>query len=301
MKTALIIGGSGLLGQGIAAEMLSEGWEVSILSRGRKPLPKMLSRCESLIADRSQAGALTNIIRNRSFDVVVDCAAYNQQDAKEAFHAFSGKAKHYWFISSDFVYAADSGAQFPIRENAAKQTDLPYATGKLEAEAFLLNAANQDDFPVTILRPPHLLGAGRPAGCDPAAGGRDATLVDRIRNGDAIPLLADGLFLIQPIWTREVGRCIHQLSNQPGVFGKLFNIAGAECVSVFEYYRIIAELCQMELKNTPVDTNIYRNAFPKQAHLARHRMYDTQALQSAGYTPSGSLIDAIQETVKYSL
>lgn len=301
IKTALLIGGSGLLGQGIASELLANGWRVSILSRGQKPLPATLTDCEQLIADRSRTGTLAQIMEDRSFDLVVDCAAYNRQDVEEAVNAFSGKAEHYWFISSDFVYAADPAARFPLQENAPKQTSIPYAAGKLEAEEFLLEMADTKNFPVTILRPPHLLGAGRPAGCDPAAGGRDATLVERIRNGNAIPLLAGGVFLIQPIWTRDVGACIHQLFNQPNVTGKLFNIAGADCVTVLEYYQLLAKLCGTQLTITPVDPVTYRTEFPKNAHLVRHRIYSTQALQDAGYVPPRSLVDSMKETVQHYL
>ncbi len=297
MKTALVIGGTGLLGRGVADELQAAGWAVSILSRGQKELPAHLSSCELISADRGQPGALDEAIGERPFDLVVDCAAYNRKDAEGAVKVFNGKVSHYWFISTDFVYAADPAARFPTTENATTQTDMPYAANKLEAEAYLLHAAQNEAFPVTILRPPHILGAGRPAGCDPAADGRDTQLLARIRKGEEIPLLGRGSFLIQPVWSRDIGECVHQLYRQPDTIGQVFNIAGKECVTVLHYYQMVADLEQLTLRIKTVCPESYGQEFPSKAHVLRHRIYNTEKLQQAGFSPKTSLLDALKETL----
>jgi len=297
MSAALVIGGTGLLGRGVAAELRREGHEVTLLSRSRKELPPELSDCEALTADRSDVDALRDALADRTFEIVVDCAAYNRADAENAIEVFSGNTGHYWFIGTDFVYAADPSARFPLSERAATQLDPPYAKHKLEAEAVLTAAARKRGFPVTLLRPPHILGAGRPAGCDPAAGGRDVNLIQRLRDGAPIPLLAGGQFLIQPVWSREVGQCVHALSGNLDTRGRIYNLAGSECVTTRCYYEILADLCDGTLNIEPVDADRFAKDNPEAAHIVRHRIYDTRRLEKAGHTPSLRLRDALRDTL----
>ncbi len=297
MKSALIIGGTGLLGRGVARVLKTRNWEVTLLTRGQKPLPVELQPCKQITADRSQPDSLVELAAGRGFDLVVDCAAYSKADAEGAFHTFHDKVHHYWFISTDFVYDAAPDARYPLRETAQTQSRLPYAANKLEAETFLLEKARTAHFPVTILRPPHILGAGRPTGCDPAAGGRDATLIERIRSGQTIDLLAGGLYLIQPMWSQELGHCIDQLSGQSTTLGKCFNIAGPECITILEYYQMIARWAEVPLKINAVGPAQFAQEHPEQTHLLRHRIYDISELKSAGYSPSLSLAEAFEDTL----
>ncbi|WFB35826.1 NAD-dependent epimerase/dehydratase family protein [Kiritimatiellota bacterium B12222] len=297
MKKALLIGGTGLLGRGITREFLKAGWQVTLLSRGASSLPADLVGCSQLIADRKQSASLQQALKGLQFDCIVDCAAYTREDAQIALDLLINITPHYWFISTDFVYAADPFAHFPLCVDARKQTQPPYAGNKGEAEALLHHAAQKHARPLTILRPPHIMGDGRPAGCDPAAGGRDEQLVQRIRKGESIPLLAGGQFLIQPVWSREVGRCILALQLNPESWGSIYNCAGAACVSTFAYYSYIAEICGAPLHITSVDPVTFASEHPQQAHIARHRCYDIQPLQQLGFTPSLNLKDALQETL----
>jgi nucleoside-diphosphate-sugar epimerase len=296
--SVLIIGATGLLGRGIVRELSRVGWNVVLLSRGKLASPEDLSGHEHLIADRSQKTALKKSLGERRFDAVVDCAAYSRDDAQSAIEIFSGATSHYFFISTDFVYSSDPAARYPIGEEASKLHSSAYPAGKLDAEAALMQAARQDHFPVTILRPPHILGAGRPAGCDPAAGGRDASLTSRLLAGKEIPLLAGGLFLIQPVWSREIGKAIVTLAGMSHTFGQTFNIAGVECITTRRYYEIIAGQIGVTLKVKPVDPNAFCLAHPDKAHFARHRIYDCRNLESAGFKPSLALNDAMAETLK---
>jgi nucleoside-diphosphate-sugar epimerase len=297
--TALIIGGTGLLGRGIARELAKADWNVTLLSRGLGPVAKDLESLTRLQADRQVAGELAAAIGGQYFDLVVDCAAYTADDTRIAVEAFANRVGHYFFISTDFVYAPDDSARFPVNEEAPKICGLPYADAKLEAEQFLREARERRGFPVTILRPPHILGEGRPAGCDPVAGGRDARLPERILAGEVIPLLAGGQFLIQPVWSREVGKAIHACAGCENLFGGTMNLPGAECVTVRHYYEMIGDALGKTVLFASVDVEQFSRAEPAKAHMARHRIYETTRLLGAGYTPQPMLADAIKETLEY--
>lgn len=298
-KNALVIGATGLLGRGVAVELLAAGWQVVVISRGHNAIPAELAGHEHLIADRCNSASMSAAMAGRMFDVIVDCAAYTAEDARVGIENFAGRTRHYFFISTDFVYAPDPATQFPVNEDAPKLNGLPYATGKLEAEAILLEAFRNNSLPLTILRPPHILGAGRAPGCDPIAGGRDARLVKRLREGEVIPLLAEGQFLIQPVWSREIGRAVAALAGKSHTMGAILNTAGSECVTVRHYYEILAELIGVPLNVWSVNLEEFCRESPEKAHLARHRIYDTGRLKEAGYTPSQSLRTAMSETLEW--
>lgn len=297
-RSALVIGGTGLLGRGIARELLTHGWDTTLMSRGITLLPSDLSGVSHRIADRRNAADFAAVLNGTVFDLVVDCAAYTEADARIALDCLRKNPRRYFFIGTDFVYSPDPAARFPICEDAPKLSGLPYAEDKLAAENLLLENFRVRNFPVTILRLPHILGDGRPLGCDPAAGGRDSNLSARIRAGEVIPLLAGGLFLIQPVWSREVGRAICHLADRSDTSGCIYNVAGPECVTIRHYYEILAELLESNPRFHSVDVDKFRRNNPDKSHIARHRIYDTRKIQAAGYIPQLSLREAIQETIQ---
>ena len=295
--TALVIGGAGFLGTGIVRELVAAGWHVTALGRGNKRL--LVDGVPYLRADRAEPGALVKAMDGRTYDLVVDCAAYKESDATGAIEAFAGKTGHYVFISTDFVYSPRIEGAFPIAEDAPKEAALPYGVGKLACEARLARAWAEARFPATTLRPPHIMGAGKELGSGTVQG-RDPKLLDRLRSGDAenVTLLAEGQLVIQPVWNREVGACIAHIAGNTGAFGQVFNCAGPDCVTTRRYYQLIADRLGVPLVSTSMDVSAYLERWPERAPFARHRIYDMSRLAEAtGYRPRFRLEDAIAETV----
>ena len=298
-QSALVIGGAGFLGTGVVRELLTAGYDVTVLGRGNKKL--LVDGVPFLRADRSQAGALAQATANHRYDLVVDCAAYKEPDAIDAVHTFADKVGHYVFISTDFVYSPSIDGPFPIAEDAPKDGSLPYATGKLACEAVLTRAWAEQRFPATILRPPHIMGAGKELGSG-SVQGRDSSLLQRLRAGDAanVTLLAEGQLLIQPVWNREVGACAAHIAGKERAFGQAFNCTGPDCVTTYRYYALIAERLGVPLHVTSLDVASYLERWPDRAPFARHRIYDlTRLTELTGYRPHFHLEDAIAETVSW--
>jgi len=297
--SALVIGGAGFLGTGIVRELLAAGWDVTAMGRGNKPL--LVDGVTFLRADRGQPGALAASLGDRTYDLVVDCAAYKGVDAQHAISALKGKTEHYVFISTDFVYSPDYEGPFPISEDAPKDHARPYATGKLECEALLHTAWREQGFPGTALRPPHIMGAGKELGSGTVQG-RDRQLLRRLRDGDAggVTLLSEGQLLIQPVWNREVGTCIAGIAGKEASFGQVFNCPGPDAVTTRRYYQVIADYLGVPLHTSSLGVSEYLARWPDKAPFARHRIYDTARLTDlTGYRPHLRLEDAIAETAAW--
>ncbi len=294
-QQALVIGGAGFLGTGIVRELHVAGWHVTSLGRGRKQ--NTVEGVDFIQTDRTQPGALASAIEGKCFDLVVDCAAYRRPDAEAAVATFAGKTGHYVFISTDFTYSTSIEGPFPIREDAPKETEQPYGTGKLACEAVLRHAWDDGKFPSTTLRPPHIMGAGKELGSG-SVQGRDAQLLEHLRAGTDLTLLAEGQLLIQPVWNREVGTCIAHIAGNERAFGQVFNCTGPDCVTTHRYYQLIADRLGVPLRYDSIEVAEYLRRWPDKAPFARHRIYDLSALHAAtGYRPRWPLEDAIAETV----
>jgi len=294
---ALVIGGAGFLGTGIVRELQGAGWRVTSLGRGNK-----LNRAagvDFVRADRSQPGGLAGALAGRTFDLVVDCALYQAPEAEDAVATFAGKTAHYVFISTDFVYAPSIEGPFPIAEDAPKEETHSYGKGKLACEAVLARASAARGFPCTTLRPPHIMGAGKELGSG-SVQGRDPHLLTHLREGSEVTLLAEGQFLIQPVWHREVGACIAHLAGSEPAFGKVFNCTGPDCVTTRRYYALIAERLGVPLQAGTMGVEEYLARWPDRAPFARHRIYDLGRLRErTGYRPRFPLAEAIAETVDW--
>ena len=297
--SALVIGGAGFLGTGIVRELLAAGWHVTALGRGNKPL--LVDGVPYLRVDRAVPGALAQAAQGQAYDLVVDCAAYKEEDAAGAIDAFSGRTGHYVFISTDFVYSPRIEGPCPSAEDAPKEESRPYGLGKLACEARLARAWAEARFPASTLRPPHIMGAGKELGSGTVQG-RDARLLERLRAGDAdgVTLLSEGQLLIQPVWNREVGACIAHIARDERTFGQVFNCAGPDCVTTRRYYQLIADRLGVPLRAGTLDVRSYLERWPERAPFARHRIYDLRRLAEAtGYRPQFRLAEAVAETVAW--
>ena len=177
----LVMGGTGLLGSGIARRLATHGHDVTVTSRG-KHAAELPAEITAATVDRYDLAAMRDLVGAVRPDVVVDGIAYAGRDGEDDLRLFAGRVGHLIMISSDFAYRP-SYQRLPITEDAPLRAGTPYSEGKVDCEEVL---RGQDDLPVTVLRPPHVMGQGGRLGSG-SMHGRDATLPDRVRRG--VPLM----------------------------------------------------------------------------------------------------------------
>lgn len=291
----LLIGGSGFVGSAVAEHFLAQQADVTVLSRGNKPL---IPGVQGLKADRTDARSFAAAVENRTYDLAVDLTAFKAADVEAVINPLVGHVGHYVLISTDFVYATDI-EQIPINEDAPKDLVSGYSTGKLAAEAVMQWAWQEAKLPGTALRPPHIMGAGKELGTT-SVEGRDKNLLRSMRKGKGVTLIADGELLIQPVWHRQIAETIDACLGNPATFGQAYNCPGAEAVTTRRYYQLIADRLGVPLKYDSYSADKYRAKYPDKRAFARHRVYDTTKLRDAtGYTPRPLLAQAIDETVAW--
>lgn len=295
--TILLIGGNGFVGSGIARYFSQKGGHrITSVARSSRPA---IAGVEAVAADRTDAASFASALRGRTFDLAIDVTGYQAADLEAALPALLGRAGHYFFISTDFVYANDI-EQFPIREDAPKDPDSAYGQGKLACEALLLETARRHrDFAFTVLRPPHVIGAGKELGSG-SVQGRDKNLLRSMRAGTGLTLIADGMPIIMPVWHQQIAAAIEACALKPATFGQIMNMSGGDIVTTRRYYQLIAEILGVPLRYDSISLDDYREKYPQSRAFARHRLNDMSKLKAlAGFEPGSKLADALKETVQW--
>jgi nucleoside-diphosphate-sugar epimerase len=291
----LVLGGSGFLSRVVAEEAVAAGHTVSVVTRGNRPVPEGVT---ALRGDRKDPKSLLPLLEGRPFDAVVDCLCYNPSDAELSLRAFSGRIQRYVMISTDFVYGAQR--TLPMDEDTPTKALSEYGRHKVACEEILFAAHQAEGFPATVLRPPHIMGAGGQLGTG-SLQGRDPMLLDRLRQGAPVPLLEGGTLLIQPVVHRDIAQASLAVLNADAAVGQAYNIAGPDCVTTREYYDLVAATLGVE---TPEYLSLpcaeYVRAYPERTPFAFHRAYSTDRLaRDTGYRPKITLSHAIFEMVDW--
>jgi len=292
--TLLLIGGSGFVSGTLAREALAQGYNVTAVTRGKQPLP---SGVKPIVADRKDRAAFRAAIDNAKLpevDLVVDCIAFELDDAKQCVESFAGRAKQFVFISTDFVYDP-AKRKFPQGETDAQYAGGAYGGGKHACELELANASKKLAW--TVLRPCHIYGPGSLLGCC-APDNRDDQLINKIKSGQTLKLVGARL-LQQPIFARDLAKLILSVRGNAKAHHQIFNAAGPDIIESWMYYQHIADALGVPLKWEDQVTAPYLAAHPEKAPFLCHRIYDLTRMKAAGLAaPSTPAAEGLREHVR---
>lgn len=146
----LFLGGTGNISAECAALLHQRGHEVMVLSRGRAAVPP---EYRALQADRKDAEAMRQVLRAAQPDAVINFIGYEVADVEVDHALFRDQVRQYVFVSSTTVYAKPA-PRLPLTEDAPLGNPWwDYAQKKIACEQWLRERWEQDQFPVTIVRP----------------------------------------------------------------------------------------------------------------------------------------------------
>ncbi len=233
----LVIGGSGFVSGTLARAAVSEGYAVTVMTRGTRPLPEGV---HAITLDRKDRAVFKRAIGDieGGFDLVVDSICYDESDALQDIETFSEISGRFVFISTDSVYEP-SKRTFPQDEVDAAYVREGYGGKKRMAELAFLEAGAAG-LRWTILRPCHIYGPGSHLGCLPRHA-RDPQLVAKMKLGETLMLVGGGRSLQQPLFVGDLVRTILACrTNEPSIAG-IYNIAGPKAIETRRYFEIIAD------------------------------------------------------------
>jgi len=174
------MGGTQFVSKSIAMQMIDNGHEVDIFTRGVQKVDYSgINR--HIKGDRKSLECL-QMIGDKNYDVIIDVSAYTKEDVQFLLkHVDIEKLKKYIFISSGAVYCE---SQEVIHEEQCRGENKNWGTyglNKKKAEDFLFHMSEENGIPVTIFRPTYIYGKGNNLY-------REKYFFDRIEDGMAIPI-----------------------------------------------------------------------------------------------------------------
>ena len=161
MKNILVLGGTRFFGRKLVEQLIAEGHNVAIITRGQSGNP-FGDRVEHIQADRIQTEELAKAVEGRTFDIVYDNICYSPDEAKAFCNIFNGKIGKLVFTSTLSTYVANGTPH--IEEDFNPYTydiqlgdrfAFTYGEGKRQAEAVFFKYAK---FPVVAVRFPIVMG-----------------------------------------------------------------------------------------------------------------------------------------------
>ena len=152
-KNVLVIGGTGFIGLFISSLLVQKGYNVHILSRGKKFI-KIDGVKEWIISNRRNHCQLAAVLANKKYDYIIDLCAYNSLDVQVLLKLVNIEClKKYILFSTGAVFNCNN---MPITDTTSITDDLSngYVDGKIKAEEYL----KREMVPYLILRPGYVYG-----------------------------------------------------------------------------------------------------------------------------------------------
>jgi nucleoside-diphosphate-sugar epimerase len=190
---ALVIGGTGFVGQAACRELMRRGVETIAASRSPHPYGTFTSH---RVLDRTNGSELKRVLAEVRPDVLLDLAAYQPADIRGVEKAFTGQ--RYVFVSTG-VYPELHGVPAREEDFVPYEGELPsgldYREGKRWCETLIMRSS----LPWTVVRPPAIFGAS-----DPSL--RIAAYIQRVEDGGPILVPSESYRRQAGLsWVRDIG------------------------------------------------------------------------------------------------
>ncbi|MFP3041948.1 NAD-dependent epimerase/dehydratase family protein [Treponema primitia] len=265
----LFIGGNGNISWYCVQKALEAGHDVWELNRGvtSKTRREIQAKVHKLTGDIRNHEEIRKVLGDMKFDVVADFICYNKKFAEFDIDLFRDKTKHFIFISSVVVYQRKT-KYLPYSENTPQwdETDYNYALDKIYAERVFMDAYNQFDFPVTIVRPAHTYDTIIPI----SLGHNCFTAPQRCLDGKPVLIAGDGTNLWTLTHSKDFARAFVGLMGCSSAIGEDFHITGDEWLTWLDIMKILLDTLGVKTPkyvHIPADEILKMN-IPVSTHMA---------------------------------
>lgn len=247
MKKALFIGGTGTISMAITRKLaVDTNWELYLLNRGNRTeeLPKGV---HVITADINQEEEVLSKLEGMNFDTICDFIGFTVDQLKRDYRLFKGRTKQFMYISSASAYNKPC-RDYRITEGTALANPYwEYSRNKIVCERYLMDLYQNEDFPVTIIRPSHTYDdRSLPLGVHGTKG--SWSVAKRMLEGKPVLIQGDGTSLWTMTWNEDFAQGFIGLMANPHALGEAFQITSDETITWNQVYQAIADALQVELK-----------------------------------------------------
>ena len=283
----LVMGGTRFIGVSLVKLLVSQGHELTLFNRGKKPSP--VAGLRTIIGDRTDSQQLQAKLSNESFDAIFDNNGRELSDTQPLVEIFGDRLQHFVYMSSAGVYL-DSDV-LPCCET--DQTD-PKSRhkGKLDTEVYLQQVHAENGFPYTSIRPTYIYG---PQNYNDV----EAWFFDRIVRDRPIPIPGNGKFITQFGHVEDLANAMAAVLGNKTAIGEIYNISDTRYVTFIG----LAKQCAIAAGKDPNQLSfVYYN--PKDFDFGKKKAFPfrlqhfftsvTKATQSLNWQPKYDLLSGLK-------
>jgi nucleoside-diphosphate-sugar epimerase len=294
----LITGGAGFIGQRLAGALLASGARVTVLTRnvGRPAAQELRRRGATLVgcdvstlepADLARVADGSTVLCHFAADVSVagpGLRATNVDGTRRLLDAAAALDVPYVVAASSIeAQGPGSSADVPLAEDAPARPVTPYGETKLAMEQVVRDWSAATGRPAAVLRIGNVYGPGSPWLLRASL----AALVGAAPLAGAYRALASRE--LQPLYVDDLAQAVRRIVDARPA--GLFNVAGAERVTLAGYLFTLARLAGLERRladvaaAAPADGRPEPGLDPDLAYFligrpdAPHRVYDSRRIQ----------------------
>ncbi|MDR0680835.1 MAG: SDR family oxidoreductase [Dysgonamonadaceae bacterium] len=260
----LFIGGTGTISTAISKLLITQGHDLYLLNRGKRN-DVLAEGSQALVADVNDEAKVAALIKDLSFDCVVDFIAFLPEHLKRDYRLFRYKTKQFIFISSASAY------QKPLSDyRVSEATPLAnpywqYSRDKIACEDYLMKLYREDGFPVTIVRPSHTYDERSvPLGVH----GKKGTwqVLKRMMEGKPIIIHGDGTSLWTMTHNSDFAKGFVGLIGNIHALGEAVQITSDETLTWNQIYQCIAQTLNVPLKAVHISSDFLAAVGPYDFH-----------------------------------
>lgn len=244
----LFIGGTGTISTAISKKLLAEGHDLYLVNRGnRNDVLGDYPNLHSIICDVNDEKALAEAIKDLYFDSVCDFIGFVPAQVERDYRVFKGKTNQYMYISSASAYAKPVNGYMITEGTSLANKYWEYSRNKILCEQFLMKKYQEEDFPVTIIRPSHTYDERSvPMGVHGDKGSYQ--VIKRMLEGKPVIIHGDGTSLWHMTFNEDFAKGFTGLINNPHAIGEAFQITNDETLTWNQIYQTIAKKLGVEFK-----------------------------------------------------
>jgi nucleoside-diphosphate-sugar epimerase len=242
-----VIGGTGHISTSLVTFLLTQGHEVTCVTRGQSG--EVPAGARWMLGDRTDRATFERRMQATRFDAAIDMICFTREDAASSVRAFP-HVQHFVQCSTVCTSRIDHN-WMPVTENHPLRPVTAYGRHKAEADAVFLEAYHQQGFPVTIVKPSTTYG--------PSQGllrqiAWDVSWINRIRQGKPLLICGDGNALHQHLHVDDAALGYTHIIGKAHCLGQVYHLVGRGCITWADYHRTAGRVLgrQVELVGVPL-------------------------------------------------
>lgn len=225
----LFIGGTGIISSAVSKLALEKGIDLYLFNRNNRKelIPEGAKIIQGDIRREDEA---REILKDYSFDVVVNWIAFTPEHIETDLRLFRDKTNQYIFISSTSIYKRPPESFIVNEKTPVSNPFWEYSQNKIACEELLFDEHRKNGFPVTVVRPAHTYGNILIPHIFNSHKSR-WSIVERMKRGKKIIVPGDGTSLWVLTYNADFAKGFIGILGNPKTIGEVYQITSDEVVT----------------------------------------------------------------------